>query len=126
MPWILPPAARRRYWHGRYSAGAATDPGTLRGALAPRTNFSEPYPLRADPSNQHFDFCPSVPVLPHLRPSVLLSFCPSVLLSCPSVLLSSTRSRYLRLRLQGSQTGAVATSRRGKATIQEGKEARCE
>jgi len=29
---ILPPEARRRHWHGRYSAGAAADLATWRGA----------------------------------------------------------------------------------------------
>jgi hypothetical protein len=32
MPRILPPEARRRHWHGRYSAGAAADLAVWRGA----------------------------------------------------------------------------------------------
>ena len=43
---ILPPEARRRHWHGRYPAGAATDPAAWRGALAPRPGFSEQLPKR--------------------------------------------------------------------------------
>ena len=39
MPRILHPGAGCGYWHGRYSASAATDPWRWRGALASRPRF---------------------------------------------------------------------------------------
>ena len=46
MPRILHPRAGCGYWHGRYSAGAATDPRSWRGALAPRPTFRGRVPER--------------------------------------------------------------------------------
>ena len=46
LPRILHPGAGCRYWHGRYSAGAATDLQPWRGAFAPRPTFRGRLPER--------------------------------------------------------------------------------